>query len=124
MSRAHECVCVCTPPQAKELDIPEDNVLAQKVRERQGEEERERQEMRGLVLQKARLISDSADDDESFNRNNKGGLNMKARAKEEVKVAGPPVRQVGKKVCRPARVWFVCLFVGTVVTLCCLSPQF
>ncbi len=104
------CVCVCCwldvsrvsltvfLQQAKELDIPEDNPLAQKVRERQGEEEREREEMRGLVLQKARLISDSADDDETFKRLNKGGLNMKTRPKEEPKVAGPPVRQIGKKV--------------------------
>lgn len=51
--------------QARDLAIPEQNVLAQRVRERQTAEERERQEMRGLVLQKAQLISDGNEDDDT-----------------------------------------------------------
>ncbi len=52
-----------------------------KVKERQSAEEREREEMKGLVLQKVRLVSDSTDDgnddDNSSQRLNKSGMNVK-----------------------------------------------
>ncbi len=86
--------------QARDLAIPEDNVLAVKVRERQTAEEREREEMKGLVLQKARLVDDASDDLTGNQRLNRTGLNIKKQQMAEAaaaKPSGPPTRPLGRK---------------------------
>lgn len=101
--------------QARDLAIPEDTILARKVRHRQSEEEREREEIRDLVLQQAKLMTDTTDEDATFQvlervcvcvcvyaylfvpqRLNKAGMQVKPR-KETPKAPGPPIRAVGQK---------------------------
>jgi regulator of nonsense transcripts 2 len=86
--------------QARDLSIPEDNVLAVRVKERQTAEEREREEMKGLVLQKARLVDDAPDELTGNQRLNRTGMNIKKQQMAEAaaaKPSGPPTRALGRK---------------------------
>ncbi len=87
--------------QARDLSIPEDSVLAVKVKERQTAEEREREEMKGLVLQKARLVADAPDElTGNQQRLNKTGMNIKKQQAADAAAkppSGPPTRALGRK---------------------------
>lgn len=86
--------------QARDLSIPEESAIAQKVKERQTAEEREREEMRGLVLQKAKLVLEDDGDNISGNKRlNKTGVNLKKTGNDAPRPVpvGKPVRELGKK---------------------------
>jgi regulator of nonsense transcripts 2 len=82
--------------QARDLAIPEDNLLAQKVKERKEAEEIEREEITKLVLQKAELVSED-DGLKGSHRLNKGGIKVKEARPEQQRPSGPPTRALGSK---------------------------
>ena len=82
------------------MGIPEDSDLAQKVKQRLIADEKERDEIAKLVLQKARLVSDDDEQLHGSQRLNKAGLNVRRAqldAQKQQAQPGPPTRSLGKK---------------------------